>query len=409
MSGRLTLRSRLTVIYGGLFFAAGVVLLAATYFLFLEQLQPSGDRVLFEGRVQGPTEPSATMPEINRISIRTPDGDVLTGPDARKWVSEQEESFQHAAAQSLLVQGGVALLLVGGVATGLGWLVAGRVLSPLHRVTATAHRIAAAPAADMGLHERIGLAGPEDEVKQLADAFDSMVGRLDRSFAGQRRFVANASHELRTPLTVSRAMVEVAMHRPDTSADLRTLGADLLALNTRHEALIAGLLDLAGAENGPLDRQPVDLADVVEHVSELSADEAAAAGIELSGQISEAVTEGDALLLERLVANLVDNGIRHNEPDGWVRVECGPGAEGGVRIEVSNTGPVVSPYDVAGLFQPFRRQAGDRLVVDRGVGLGLSIVEAIVRAHDGTVDARPREGGGLVVTVRLAAAAPAHR
>jgi signal transduction histidine kinase len=397
----LTLRARLTVIYGGLFFAAGVVLLAVTYFLFLQQLEPSGDRVLFEGRVD--VQPSE-LPNIDQIQIRTPDGDVLAGPEAREWVAEQEESFQHAAAQSLLVQGGIALLVVGGVATGLGWLAAGRVLSPLHRVTATAHRISAAPAADMGLHERIGLAGPDDEVKELAVAFDSMVERLDRSFAGQRRFVANASHELRTPLTVSRAMVELAMHRPDASADLRSLGTDLLALNERHERLISGLLDLAGAENEPLDRQPVDLADIVEHVVELTAGEAASAGIEVTEEIVEATTEGDALLLERLVANLVENGIRHNVRGGWVRVACGPGADGGVRVEVSNSGPVVSSYDVAGLFQPFRRHAGDRLVVDRGVGLGLSIVEAIVRAHDGSVDARVREGGGLVVTVRLTAA-----
>ncbi|WP_322456309.1 sensor histidine kinase [Nocardioides bizhenqiangii] len=398
---RLTLRARLTVIYGGLFFAAGVVLLAATYVLFLEQLEPSGDRVLFEGRIQEPTETAADPRDLDSIEIQTPEGDVLKGPDARKWLVDQEDSVRHAAGESLLVQGGIALLVVGGLATGLGWLAAGRVLSPLHRVTATAHRISAAPAADMGLHERIGLAGPDDEVRELAVAFDSMVERLDRSFAGQRRFVANASHELRTPLTVSRAMVELAMHRPEASADLRTLGADLLALNERHERLISGLLDLAGAENEPLDRQPVDLADIVEHVVELTADEAEEAGVEVTEEVVGATTQGDALLLERLVANLVENGIRHNERGGWVRVVSGPGADGGVRVEVSNTGPVVSSYDVAGLFQPFRRQAGDRLVVDRGVGLGLSIVEAIVRAHDGSVDARPRDGGGLVVTVRL--------
>ncbi|PWN04698.1 two-component sensor histidine kinase [Nocardioides silvaticus] len=397
---RLTLRARLTVIYGGLFFAAGVVLLTATYFLFLQQLQPSGGRVLFESRIALPVEEGPTTAP-DEIVVRTPGGDVLTGPDARRWVAEQEDSLRDAAGQSLLVQGGVALLVVGGVATGMGWLAAGRVLSPLHRVTATAHRISSAPAADMGLHERIGLQGPDDEVKELAAAFDSMVERLDRSFAGQRRFVANASHELRTPLTVSRAMVELAMHRPDASDDLRALGADLLVLNDRHARLISGLLDLAGAENETLDRQPVDLRDIVEHVLELTAAEAAEAEVEVAEESVEATTEGDALLLERLVANLVENGIRHNAPGGWVRVVSGPGADGGVRVEVSNTGPVVSSYDVAGLFQPFRRQTGDRLVVDRGVGLGLSIVEAIVRAHDGSVEARPREGGGLVVTVRL--------
>jgi signal transduction histidine kinase len=228
-----------------------------------------------------------------------------------------------------------------------------------------------------------------------------MVERLDRSFAGQRRFVANASHELRTPLTVSRAMVELALHRPDASEDLRALGADLLVLNDRHERLISGLLDLASAENDTLDRQRVDLRDIVEHVVEVTAAEAAEAEVDVTEEGVEAITEGDALLLERLVANLVENGIRHNAPGGWVRVVSRPGADGRARVEVSNSGPVVSSYDVAGLFQPFRRRSGDRLAVDRGVGLGLSIVEAIVRAHDGSVEARPREGGGLVVTVRL--------
>src|SRR5690606_9168237 len=162
---------------------------------------------------------------------------------------------------------------------GSGWLIAGRVLSPLHRVTETARRIAAAPAADRGLHERIALRGPRDEVKELADTFDTMVERLDRSFDGQRRFAANASHELRTPLTLGRAMVEMAMHRESASPDVRALGESLLQINARHERLINGLLLLARSENELTTRVPVDLADVVEHVVSQTTREAEDAGV----------------------------------------------------------------------------------------------------------------------------------
>ncbi|MFJ9391788.1 sensor histidine kinase [Nocardioides sp. NPDC101246] len=400
---RLSLRARLTLIYSGLFLLAGALLLAVTYGLFVNQLGSGGSVIVKGIRLK---DADGDGEEVQRLLdadyVQTQDGDVVTGTQAQEWMLAQREALQSAAAESLLIQGAIALALVLVVACVLAWFISGRVLAPLHVVTATAHRISAAPAADMGLGERIELDGPDDEVKELADAFDAMVGRLDRSFAGQRRFVANASHELRTPLTVGRAMVELAMHRPGASADLRTLGGDLLALNARHEALISGLLDLAGAENEPIDHQPVDLADIVEHVADLTAPEATAAGVEVRLDLGEAPTSGDAILLERLVANLVENGIRHNISGGWVEARCGR-SEGHAEVVVTNTGPEVSAYEVARLFQPFRRLDHDRMVVDRGVGLGLSIVEAIARAHQGSVSAQPREGGGLVLVVRLQA------
>ncbi|MFE6649258.1 sensor histidine kinase [Nocardioides sp. NPDC057772] len=403
LPNRLSLRARLTLTYSGLFVLAGGLLLAVTYGLFVNQLG-SGSSVILRGtRLTDPgaEDGDAIQRLLDSSYVETQNGDVLTGPQAREWMLAQREALQSAAAESLLIQGAIALVVVLGIAGVLGWFISGRVLAPLHTVTATAHRISAAPAAaDMGLRERIELEGPDDEVKELADAFDAMVGRLDRSFAGQRRFVANASHELRTPLTVGRAMVELAMHRPDASEDLRTLGGDLLALNARHEALISGLLDLAGAENEPIDRQPLDLADIVEHVADLSAPEAAAAGVEVRLDAVETPTSGDAILLERLVANLVENGIRHNVSGGWVEARC-LGVDGHAEVVVTNTGPEVATYQVAELFQPFRRLDHDRVAVDRGVGLGLSIVEAIARAHDGSVTAQPRAGGGLVVHVRL--------
>jgi signal transduction histidine kinase len=296
------------------------------------------------------------------------------------------------ALSALLTQGGIALLVVGAAAIALGWLVAGRMLQPLHRITETARRIAESPAADRGLHDRIALAGPDDEIKQLADTFDLMLTRLDRSFDGQRRFIANASHELRTPLTLNRTLLEVTLHQGSASAEMRQLGTTLLAINDRHGRLIDGLLLLARSERELTERSYVDLADIAAHVC----------GAEIKVELDEATTVGDPVLLERLVQNLVENGLRHNLPGGWVRVATYAKA-GLATLEVSNTGPVVPRYDVEGLFEPFRRLDADRLA-GPGVGLGLSIVRAVARAHGGEVHAVPREEGGLTVTVTLPAA-----
>ncbi|WP_329017101.1 sensor histidine kinase [Streptomyces sp. NBC_00690] len=431
----MRLRTRLTLIYGGLFMVAGVVILATVYVFFNQELNRVSPKVIEKSLNQAapsslasppataiPSSPRATAVPSQQASASTPGlmrspapgappttfydrhGQVVPSDLPGVWLKEQREVIQDAAVTSLLAQGGVALVVVGGTAAVVGWLVAGRVLAPLHRVTETARRIAAAPAAGRGLHERIALQGPDDEVKDLADTFDTMVERLDRSFDGQRRFVANASHELRTPLTLGRALVEVAMHRRTASEDVRQLGESLLEINSRHERLISGLLLLADSENEIADRLPVDLADIVTHVVSQTAAEARRAGITVHECAQEALTTGDALLLERMVHNLVENGIRHNAGDGGaLYVVSRTGADGAAEVEVSNTGPVVPPYDIPGLFEPFRRLGADRLVSAKGAGLGLSIVRAVARAHGGTVDATPRAGGGLVVTATLPA------
>ncbi|MFH8370434.1 sensor histidine kinase [Streptomyces sp. NPDC018031] len=442
---RVTLRARLTLIYGGMFFVAGVVLLGVTYALFSAQVHGLGTAKVVLGGKRGPDAPpsgstATTDPSPERGApplapppkafVRTGDGDVLTGPAAEKWMRDQQGRLRDAATASLITQGGIALTVVGGAAAGLGWLIAGRVLAPLHRVTDTARRIAAAPAAGRGLHERISLSGPDDEVKDLADTFDTMVERLDRSFDGQRRFVANASHELRTPLTLGRALVELAMHRKTASEDVRQLGESLLQINTRHDRLITGLLLLATSENEVTERRPVDMADVLGHVVAQTAAEAERAAITVHEEADEAISAGDALLLERMVENLVENGIRHNTAGadedhrtgatggdggagagGWVRVVSRTRGDGRAEIEVSNTGPVVPPYEIPSLFEPFRRlgtgpqgrtgAVGAPRVTGKGVGLGLSIVRSVAHAHGGEVAARPRDGGGLVVTVTL--------
>ncbi|GAA3934460.1 HAMP domain-containing sensor histidine kinase [Actinomadura viridis] len=406
----MPLRARLTLTYAVLFLIAGMVLLGVTYVLFSQQIK--GQRVKVIGRTIGPG-PAATAsptarpgpPATDQAYSITREPGPLTGPGTAPGMESQQRSLHDAATTSLLTQGGIALVVVGAAATGLGWLIAGQMLAPLHRVTDTARRIAAAPAADRGLHERIALDGPDDEVKELADTFDTMLERLDRSFDGQRRFVANASHELRTPLTVGRALVEMAMHRESASPDVRRLGENLLEINMRHERLITGLLLLAGSENEVTDPAPVDLADIVAHVAAQTAVEADRAGITVHDDPGEAPTSGDALLLERLVQNLVENGIRHNSGEGgWVRVASRAREDGHlVELVVTNSGPPVAAYEVPTLFEPFRRLGPDRVITAKGAGLGLSIVRSVARAHGGEATARPRQGGGLTVTVTLPA------
>jgi signal transduction histidine kinase len=390
---RLTLRARLTLVYGGLFLLAGAVMLAVTYVLLAQQLPRPGTFVktgavgdaTFQSSV--PTQPPFIAGGGNRITAT---------------------EFRSEALQQTLIQGGIALLLVGLATIALSWLIAGRTLQPIHRITETARRIGGTrDGAARGLHERIALDGPRDEVRELAETFDAMLERLDQSFDGQRRFVANASHELRTPLAINRALVEVAITRPGAPAEVRQLGEALLAVNGRHERLIDGLLTLADSENEVSERSPVDLADVAGHVLETASSAVQDAGLTLREPALEpAATAGDPVLLERLVHNIVENAVRHNAPGGWVAVESGS-HNGSVTLTVTNTGPVIPRYEVETLFQPFRRRSGERTGgLDRGFGLGLSIVRAVARAHGGSVAATPRaaeEGGGLVVSVDLPA------
>ncbi|MGN9906391.1 sensor histidine kinase [Phytohabitans sp. LJ34] len=378
---RLTIRARLTLVYGGLFLVAGVLLLGVTYALIAQRM-PRGERITnFQGSAEAPP-PTALPP----------------GPGGTFEAKIVGDTWDDAL-NALLTQGGIALLMAGVAATALGWLIAGRLLQPLHRMTETAARIADAPAAGSGLHERIALDGPHDEVKKLADTFDVMLERLDRSFDGQRRFVANASHELRTPLTLNRALLEVAVHRRAASPELRQLGETLLEINGRHERLLDGLLVLARSEREVTERSYVDLADVVEHVAE----QAKQGPVTILTEPGSAPTAGNPVLLERLVQNLVENGLRYNVPaDGWVGITSDTHPDGSVVLVVSNTGPVVASYEVSRLFEPFHRLDGDRIgPTAPGAGLGLSIVRAVARAHGGDATARPREGGGLVVTVTL--------
>ncbi|MER6910223.1 HAMP domain-containing sensor histidine kinase [Streptomyces sp. NPDC000594] len=296
--------------------------------------------------------------------------------------------------ENLIMKGGLTVLGVGVVATTLGWLVAGRLLRPLNRITSTAERIAGRT-----LHRRIDLDGPPGEVKRLADSFDSMLDRLDEAFAGQDRFIANAAHELKTPLAVGRTLVEVAVARTGAPPEVQRLGENLLAVNERHERLIDALLTLARAESSVAERFPVDLAQISGAVLAATREGAEEAGLTVTTELRTAPAVGDPVLLEQLVRNLVDNAVKYNRPGGTIRVETGAGPSGS-SITVANTGAVISRHEIPVLFEPFRRLT-DRVGSARGSGLGLSIVRAVARTHDGDATAVPRPGGGLEVTATL--------
>ena len=420
---RPTVRLKLTMIYGGLFLLAGALLLALNYALVRNSLGPApnvgltfvagapagvappcvagpgtgpgsgalrvfiGDRGDVIGAVSKASDPAGILPEPV-----TPDGRKVSDVLQERITAYRNRTLHELVVKSLQGLGVMAVLSVG-----FGWAVAGRVLSPLHRMTATARKLS-----EENLHERIALDGPDDELKELADTFDDMLARLEAAFESQKRVVANASHELRTPLSIMRTEVDVALANPDADSDeLRRMAEVIRRATERSDALIDGLLMLARSDRGPAALGPVDLADLAEEALAQSGAEAAAAGIETRSRFDPAPTNGDAALLGRLAGNLIENAIRHNDSGGSLEVTTGPAPDGGeVRLAVANTGPVIDAADVDGLFEPFRRLGGER-VAGRGAGLGLSIVRSVVAAHGGRIAARPRPGGGLIVEVFL--------
>ncbi len=390
---RSTIRVRLTLLYAGAFFLAGAVLVAVMYFVL---------RAALDRQVTARVGIAEHVPE----SSTTAPGSTQAAHAAQEALRAQFLQDRDDTLNTMLIASLIGLGVVGVVAGGFGWLLAGRALHPLQQVTATARRVA-----DRSLHERIALDGPYDEIKDLADTFDAMLERLDRSFDSQRRFVANASHELRTPLTINRALIEVALDNPQADESLRQLGATLLAVNQRHERLIDGLLTLASSEQGITDPTPVDLADIARHVTTESRAAAHIAGVDIRTNLRPAPVMGDPVLLERLTQNLLDNAIRYNLPERGAITLATATVGDNAHLIVENTGPPVPPYEVPSLFEPFRRLPTTERLADsgtsstsRGAGLGLSIVRSVTNAHGGDVHASPREGGGLIVQVRLPAA-----
>jgi signal transduction histidine kinase len=273
-------------------------------------------------------------------------------------------------------------------------------LRPIRTITATARRISAT-----NLRERLALHRADEEFRRLGDTLDDLFARLHAAFESQRHFVANASHEMRTPLTAERNLLQVALDDPDTSAHTwRTTAEELLASNDEQKHLIEALLALASSESGLDDREPTDLAEICQTVLGHPGREAATLSLHVQTVIHSAPLDGDPTLIERLVANLIDNAIVHNLDGGYVRISTGS-KDGQAVVTVTNTGPIVPPGQVDRLFQPFQRLDPRRTHHTNGHGLGLSIVQAIATTHQASVTARSRPAGGLSISVTFPAPA----
>jgi signal transduction histidine kinase len=364
-----TIRARLTVLVFAAFLAAGAVLLAVTVVVWL-------------GRTGGPT-----------VALPSPSGGV------------QIPASQHSVdRRELLVASGVALAAMGALSLGLGWLVAGRFLQPLRTITAAAREISATT-----LHERLNLSGPDDELTELAHTFDELLDRLERSFASERLFVANASHELRTPLAGMRASLDVAMAKPGpVPAHVVTLAQRLRRELDRTDALLESLLTLAKTRQGPLvNEATLSLAELACVAIEDRAAAISARGLNVEQQTDPyAQIAGSPPLLARMVENVIENAITHNQPEGWLRV-CTAVDGTCAQLVVENGGERLDPDVVKELSRPFRRAGAERTGSDRGAGLGLAIVASIATAHGGTLDLAAGDEGGLRVAIKLPLAAGA--
>ncbi|GAA2120172.1 sensor histidine kinase [Actinomadura alba] len=356
-----TVRIRLTALYGALFTISGAALLTITYWLMRRS-------------------------KAGLVVIAYDD----SGPEIREHLKRVRE----AQLRELLTQSGIALAIMVVISIALGWLVAGRVLRPLRTMTATIQQISA-----RNVHERLAVTGPRDEMKDLADTVDGLLGRLETALNAHKRFVANAAHELRTPLTLERALLEETLtDRGATLESYRATSERLLAISKDQGRLLEALLTLASSERG-LDRQePFDLSDLASQALDSSRLEADARGVRIYTRIETAPSAGDPALAGRLVANLVDNAVHHNVTGGHVEVATETRA-GRAFVSVVNTGPVIPPQQVGRLFEPFQRLGERTARSDGHHGLGLSIVRAIATAHGADVTAHARPGGGLSVEI----------
>ena len=388
----ISLRLRLTLSYGGVFFALGFLLIAVSYILVHQVLVHNPGEFL--SHVAARLGLSSAFLESR---MPAPSGGQETVGAFMRTVQDQ--------VVSLLLHGltGVAfsaLAVAAVVSVGLGWLIAGRMLRPLQEIALVARRASAST-----LHERIAMQGPSDELRELADTFDAMLARLEAAFEAQREFVANASHELRTPLAIMRTEVEVTLADPQvTSADLRRMASTVRSAIARSEDIIDKLLVLA--ESGQLvDAETVALDTLVAEEVRRQTPAAEARGLSFALDLQAAPVSGDRALLERLVDNLMGNAVRYAPPDSVVAIAVGRRPDGAT-LRVANAGEVIGPDELPHLFERFYRRGTSRSRKDGGAGLGLAIVAAVAQAHGGAASAASPAGGGLAVTVTLPAAAP---
>ena len=380
----------MALLYGALVLLIGAALLATSYILL--------ERAL--GQIGLPTpqgDPSGN------VIITDPTTNLQTTWNPSKTRADMKSEALHYLLNNGLLYFGV-IVLIGSIG---GYLLARQALRPVARITATAKQLSTKT-----LNERIGLGGPDDELRELADTFDEMLARLDAAFGSQKRFVANASHELRTPLAVIQTELDVTLSDPNAAADeLRRMGEVVRDATNRAQRLVDALLALArlqGREGQGLElSESVVLNDLIPNAVAAAQAEAAVRGITISAEGDAISTTGDPRLLERVIGNLVENAVRYNVPGGWVKIVTeseGIGAARVSKIVVTNSGVSVRPDEVEGLFDAFRR-GGRARTGQRGAGLGLSIVRAIVDAHDGAIEAEALPAGGLKVAIALPALA----
>jgi signal transduction histidine kinase len=406
---RRTVRMRLALAYGVLFLLCGAALLAISY-LFVASFpfaatvhitSPSASHITSAhgtSHIVHLKSPPGVTPSSGPKS--PPPGLGVSGGSVQSALNAQHSADLH----SLLVWFAVALGVMAVVSVVLGWLMASRVLRPLRQITTTARHIS-----EDNLHQRLDLAGPSDEITDLANTIDRLLARLEGAFDAERAFVANASHELRTPLAMMRTSLDVAAGKsPPVSKDASVLSAKVREGLDQADRLVESFLVLARAQRGVIDDQTtVSLPQITADALDTRADGAAAANVTVHRSLDEAEVVGSPVLLSHLVVNVIDNAIRYNEPGGWVHITTT--AEGrSARLIVENSGPVLDSAEVGQLGRPFRRGGAERTWSDGGLGLGLSIVVAIATAHHGSVELGARPQGGLRVAVELPHATPPH-
>jgi signal transduction histidine kinase len=452
---RRTARLRLTALYGGLFLLSGLALVATTYILFerateyraphlptvphtpaiqhlqlplppakppiapgqsvviqhphqlaqaqqdlgqaYQELGQAGPRLIFGV----PAELARIRHQLARAQHQLSQGQHQLADAVHQLaqVGPVQAAQRTADSHELLVNSAIALAIVAVLALLAGWLVAGRMLRPIRTITRTARRISST-----SLHERLALDGPQDELKELGDTLDDLFGRLDAAFDAQRQFVANASHELRAPLTRQRALIQVALADPEANlGSLRAAHERVLASEQHLEQMIDGLLALTRGQAGLQRHEHLDLAAIASKALLARDSEAASRDLDVRATLAPAPAVGDPRLLERLIANLLDNAIRHNIPDGHVEITTGTGHEHAF-LAVANSGPTIPPEELPRLLQPFQRLHGTRTNHTSGNGLGLAIVDAIAAAHGATLAVNPQPAGGLLAEVRFPSA-----
>jgi signal transduction histidine kinase len=394
----LTIRLKLTLWYSCLFLLAGVLLIAINFFLVRDSLS------IAPGKAKAAVAERYGIPE-EILDFGAGPGQrgempryvTINGIPVGRLLDEAQHELRAEALRQLWIKSLLALAIMVVITFGLAWLVAGRMLRPLQAITDTARRLSSST-----LHKRIALRGPRDELKELADTFDDMLGRLDMAFTAQKEFVANASHELRTPLTIIRTEIDVALSDPDLSPEeLREMGAAVSEAVNRSERLIDGLLVLARAENS-LSFAELDLAEIAEAQLRSASSAADALDLRLDLNLQSTPMQGDRALLERLVGNLVENAIRHNAAGGSFAVRTFAAGNQAV-LKVVGGDTVISYEDLERLFERFYRPDRSRSRKTGGFGLGLSIVKSVAAAHGGTVELVAIPTGGLDVTVSLPA------